>query len=178
MIINFQLDQEDFLQYQLYMVAQMPKIKSSRRRKRWTFPIIFTLFGFIFLTIHKSYLTFAAWFLALLWFSFYPIFNRKKYRKFYANFVEEHYGSRFGKDISIDFREDKIIGRDNGFELKVRFKELEEILELPTLLLLKINAQQHIIIAKNKLEDPRSLVELLINLAEKWQVPFKVSVSG
>ncbi|HET8572481.1 MAG TPA: hypothetical protein VFL76_01305 [Edaphocola sp.] len=176
MIINFHLDKEDFLRYQLYMVVQMPRIRKSRRRKRWTFPVIFALFGLIFLTIHKSYLAFTAWFLALLWFSFYPILNRKKYQKFYADFVEEHYGNRFGKDISIDFREDKIIGRDNGLELKIRFKELEEIIELPTLLLLKINPQQHIIIAKNKLESPKSLVELLVRLAGKWQVPFKVSV--
>lgn len=174
MTLKFQLDEQDFLEFQWFIAAQIPKIKRLRLRRRLTFPIFFIFLGFLLLTFKIISFAFILWFLAIIWFTLYPFWHNKKYRKHYLAFVNQHYSGRFGKEVYIDIRETKIIGLDNGREIKLKKGQIEEIIETPTLILIQINEQQYIIIPKSKVQEPESLIKLLKDHAEKWEVSYSI----
>lgn len=174
MIVNFQLSQKDFLRYQLFTVSQSKQLKKYRLRKRIAFPVVFGLFGLLFLFVPMPIsISFICWGVALVWFIIYPVWDKMRYKKRFVEFVNKNYASRFGKQVSIEIKENIITGNDNGFEIVVKPGELEEIIVIPELILIKIDDERVMLVANQKIEHPELFEDELKKIADKWKIPFK-----
>lgn len=174
MTVNFQLNQQDFLRYQLFTASQSKKLKQFRFRKRITFPVVFLFFG-VLSQVLKLPFSVSLFFLgaALLWFIVYAFWDKVRYQKRFKKFVNKNYAERFGKQVSIAIEETKIVGNDNGFEIMVKAKEIEEIMVIPKLILIKIDDERVMLAATEKIQQADLFKKELGDFAERWHIPFK-----
>lgn len=74
-------------------------------------------------------------------------------------------------------KEREIIGNDNGFEIVVSFGDLQEIVVIPELIMLKIDEERVMLVASQKIASAEKFEQALKELADKWKVPFIVNKS-
>lgn len=171
MIINFQLEEQDFLRYQLYIASQSKKLRKYRFRKRITFPLVFSFFGLLFLFVQVPLrVSFLCWGGALIWFALYPVLDSRRYRNHFLRFVKQTYDFKFGKQVSVEVTQNKIIGNDNGHLIKVVPKEIEEIVIIPQLILLKISQEQIMLVPTEKIDQQSQFIDCLKQFAETYQL--------
>lgn len=174
MTTYFELEEHDFLQYQLYMASRSSGLKKMRQRKRITFPIMFLFFGvLLFLVPSPDAASFVCWGCAVLWWLVYPLWDKERYRKRYCRFVQKSYGYRFGKKVSVKIAEEKIIGNDNGFEIIVKPKDAETIVFIPDLILIQIIDNRLILIPAERISEREQFKKALTDFADKWKIPVR-----
>lgn len=174
MITYFELEEDDFLRYQLYMASLAPGLKKMRLRKRITFPVVFLFFGILLLLAPTPAVTsFACWIFAVLWWLFYPFWDKELFRKRYRKFVQENYGYRFGKKVSVEITEGKITGNDNGYEINVKPKDVETVIFIPALIMIKISDNRLMLIPAERISESERFIEALADFSDKWNIPLQ-----
>ena len=171
MTIEYKISENDYLTHQLYLASISERIRKKRQRNRSLFPLFFTIIGLLALS-KSGVLGIILFAFALSWFLFYPRSERKHYVEHYQGFIKENYQERIGRPVVLEFNDDFIYGKDEGSESKVLTKELEEIVELPTIVLLRLKGGQSLILPKDSIENIDSLTVRLKELAEYLKIEY------
>ena len=172
MTINYQLDEKDFLTYQLYIASKSDRIRKKRLKSKIIIPIIYaaiTLFN-----IYKKDFIGALIFLALafLWFIFYPIWEKRHYINHYKGFITENYKDRLNRIANLEFTNEYILAKDSGSETKISTNEIEEINEIATIIFIKLKTGASLILSKNKIENIDILKTNLKELAHNLDIKY------
>lgn len=179
MTISYSLNEQDFLTFQLFTASSSKQVKKTRMRTRYLGLVLYLLIALI-CVLQKNYaLSIIFVILGGLWPLLYPIYQRRRYKRFYLNFIRENYKNRFGKNVTLEINNDFLLGKDGANETKTMATELEEVNELNSLILIKLKSGQTLILPKDqiaeldqlrtRLQELASSLKIQYNIDEKWE---------
>lgn len=179
MTINFKIDEKDFLRHQLFIASKSNRIKKKRLRNKILVPLIYFVFG-VMCFIEKNYFVMFLFFIfGLLWFLIYPIWEKRHYIKHYECFIKENFKERFDKNLILEFSDDFIVAKDDGSESRVSTKEIEDIVEIPSTIFVRLKGGQSFILPENKivniddvkvrLKELAVYLDIKYNFEENWE---------
>lgn len=174
MTIEYALDEKDYLTHQLFAASQSKRIKRQRLRNRLLGLILFAAIGFSHFMKADRVGTVCFSTGALLWFFFYPLWERWYYKKHYQSSVNELYKQRFGKISVVALGNDYIFTREHGIESKLSFNEVEEISEIPAMVFLKLRDGHYLLLPKGKISNIDLVKSRLKELAATLKIEYKV----
>jgi len=174
MQLQFKLEKDDFLTYQLFAASKSEQIRKRRRRTRIMLILTWILFvvAFYFLDGRRFAVIFGTVYLLVL--ATYPFRERRLYRRHYEKHVEEILKNRFGKGITLILEEDKILEQDYMGESSVLLSELEQVDEIPDYFFLKFNSGIALIIPKHGLEEREAFESYLKGLEQRLNIKHNI----
>ena len=100
MKFEYALDENDFLQYQLYTATKLRSNKRNRMKSRLIPAAMVLLYGLYQYYLNPAQMGVSVYpIVALLWFFFHPYYSRYRYRKHYETNIEENYKERINTKI-------------------------------------------------------------------------------
>ena len=170
MILTFSLDQNHFLQHQLYSASKSPRIK-KKRVKTW---IIVTcsilLLSLLFYQNNKTFLFYYFLTFGIITLIFYPLYQRIQYKKHYNKFIGDNYKNRFGQTENIQFTNFAIESHDITGASKINLTEIESVTETANYFYPKLKSGGNIIIPKSKITDIIQVRNELRKLCESLNI--------
>lgn len=174
MNISFEIDENDYLTYQLFVASKSVRIKKRRLRNKLIVPLIYGAFGVMLLFRGTVSIAISFFIFGLLWFFIYPLWERRRYIKHYQVFIRENYKDRLGKMVTLEFNNDFIFAKDSGRESRVLTTELEEICEIPTAVFVRLKGGQAFLLPKDKIENMETVITNLKELATHLDIKYEL----
>ncbi|MEO6232539.1 MAG: hypothetical protein ABJB11_12080 [Ferruginibacter sp.] len=172
MTLTYQLDQNDFLQHQLFLASKTDRIKKKRTKSWLIVSGAMFLLGFLFLQSDNSFLFYYFLAFGIVTLLFYPLYQRNQYKNHYAKFIADTYKNRFGQTANIHFGENAIETNDVTGESKINLSELESITETGDYFYPGLKTGGHLIIPKLKISDVSQLRQELKQLCQRLKINF------
>jgi hypothetical protein len=172
MTLTYTLDQNDFLQHQLFLVTKTDRIKKKRIKSWLVVSGSMLLLSFMFYQSNNSFL--GNYFLGFGFITliFYPLYQRRQYKNHYAKFIADNYKNRIGLTAKITFSDSVIETYDITGESKINLSDLEAVTETPEYFYPSLKSGGHLIIPKSKITDVSQLRLELRQLCEKMKIDF------
>ena len=172
MKITTSLNELDFLNYYLYLNSQSKKYQSHRKRSKNLYPPLFIFASIYF--FYRSNISFSVFFLclAVVWYFFFPMLNKKYYVWHYTKFVNKNHKEQINKSCDFEFLEDFIFVTDEIYETKLNSTHLGKIIELNTIIFLQFKDNISLILPKNKVENLVQLRNFLIQFAAALNIEY------
>lgn len=172
MTVSCSLDENDFLTYQLFQASQSDRIIKKRWRNRVLVPVAYIVLALIgYYNTHFILFIFFAVF-AVLWFFFYPYWERIRYINHYKGFIKENYKERTGKSGTVNITKDFIIASEGDNKSNISTKEIANISEISSTIFIKLKSGMSFIIPKNKVNQIEELKNYLKELTKELNVNY------
>jgi hypothetical protein len=172
MTLTYTLNQNDYLNNQLFIASLSDRVKKQRNRSRILWAIAFLSLAGIFNTKKDSFLTYYFLTFAILYILFYPYYSRWYYKRHYTKSINETFKNRFDKVSTVIIDNEQIQDIDGSGETKISVSEVENIYETLEYFFLKLKSGLTLIIPKLKIENLDSLKIELKTIAAKQHVDF------
>ena len=169
MIVQYKLEEHDFLQHQLYVASKTKRVINQRRNTWILLSVSFLLFSFANYSGNKV-LFYAMLAFSIITVLFFPLYQKTQYKKHYRNFIIDNYKLRFGKDASITFTEDAIETTDSSANSTFQLNSLEEIIETGDHFFIQIKTGGHLIIPKSAIENNADFRAVIKSIVEKYTI--------
>lgn len=172
MTFHYKISLYDFLTYQLHNASQSERVRKKRQRNKILIPIIY--FGFGTMLLYQSQVIGGCAFfvVGVLWFFVYPIWEKHRYIRHYTSFLKESHTERVDKTVTMELEKDFIISKDNASESKILTTEVQEITELPTIILIKLKTGQSFVLPKKEIDVCDELISRLKSFSKDWRVEY------
>jgi len=169
MKLEYELNNSDFLEYQLYTSSKSELHKKKRFRSRIIVPIIYLLFG-LFLVYKNQDKDIGIVFLgiAILWFVFYPMYSKWRYKNHFQKHIEENYKNRINKPVEIEIVENYVNAKDFTSESKINGTELKKLIETKKHFFIKLATDVSLIIPKRSVENKTEFKRLVTELGAEY----------
>jgi hypothetical protein len=178
MIIDYKIDENDHLIFQLYNASKSKKEKKKRFINKILFPIIYILIG-IFDYINDKYVSSIIFLsLAILWFILFPIWEKRSNIKHFKNFIKENYSEAIGRQSTIEISNDFIKSKSINSESTISTIEISEINEIPSHVFIKLKSGHTYVLpkdkifnfdlVKNRLQELSLYLKINYNIDENW----------
>jgi YcxB-like protein len=172
MRLEYSLNENDFLQHQLFTASKSEHIK-KKRRKSWVIVSMATLLlSFICYRNTNNFMAYSFLALAIYTIFFYPLYLRAYYKKYYKKFIADAYKNKIGINSSISFNDTQVVIFDRTGESKINLTEIEEITETGEYIFLRMKIGESLIIPKLKIKEVNELLKELKELTEKLNIKF------
>ncbi|WP_248722313.1 YcxB family protein [Seonamhaeicola sp. ML3] len=165
MKLEYTLDEDDFIQYHLFVASNSESIKKRRLIMRFLIPSIYLVFAFLEYSKGKTTLSIIFLVLSIIWFILYPIYTKYRYRKHYIKSVNNNYKNSFFKPIKLEVTSDLIITEDFTGETKTKISEIKSLTEIKETFFLNITTNASIIIPKRGIKNINHFKEEFVKLA-------------
>jgi hypothetical protein len=159
MKLEYTLDADDFLDFQLFTASKSEGIKKKQKRS-WRLLTIWAIIVTVYFVVNKDY--FLSFYFALVSIVFgmlYPKYFRWKYKKYYKKFIRANYAQRFGKPETLEFKKDSLFSKDIIGEGEVKLSEVVQLDETGNHFFIMMNNGSSFIIPKNKIGNIERLKE-------------------
>lgn len=173
MKFSFHYRESELTEFQLYLASKSPTVKKARNRNRLLLSVVYVAIGLMGLLRENNYwfsLAFLA--LGLIWYIVYPLWGGKFYARHFTKFVKNNYTNRFGKEVSLDFREEEVVIEEGGSEASFPYAEFAELADIPSSFLIKLSTDMVIIIQKNATIPENDIAAFLKQLSDRLNIPF------
>ena len=152
MTIKYTLDRQDFVQLQLFNATKSVSIQKKKRRET-IYLILGALLAAAYFFIQGN-MAMTIWFLllAVVTIIFYPKYFKRKYRKHYEKYIDEHYAKRFGEKVELTLTNDAIWSKNQIGEGTIQLSEIDRADETQHHFFLHTSAGPSIIIPKRELD--------------------------
>lgn len=162
MKIKYKVEEEDFLDYHLFITSKSG-IVEKRKRNFWiSLAISILVFGYFIYSdtdeasfntnfIVRILIIFVIPFMALGF--FYPKYIKKQYKKGYHKLVKENYSKVFGETTELEFNEAGLFSKEQNAEARMDLSEIEVINETPNYFFIKLRSGLSLIVPKKGLEN-------------------------
>jgi hypothetical protein len=172
MILTYTLDENDFLQHQLFAVTKSKRIKQQRRKSWLGISVTFLLLSLMFYQSENNIM--ACYFLlfGLTSVFFYPLYQKRHYKNHYQKYIIDAYKNRFGQLVNIELKNESIEINDITGETKINLQNIQNITETKDYFYLEVKTGGHLIIPKSQIANVDSLRELLKELCNKLSIEF------
>ncbi len=175
MELNYALDENDFLEHQLYTAS---KSKNIRNQRRMSLTIVIVFFLILLISKYNSTESFPI-FLLLIYIALivaYKFYETYRYKNHFKKFINENYKERFGIMSKLNFAEAQIIEESELGESKVNYESLAEINETKNYYFLKLITSQSLIIPKNKIQDIQQFNSRMDEIKSKYNLKRNVEL--
>ncbi len=172
MTFQYNIDETDFLTFQLYTASKSKNIKKRRLKNKIIVPIFYLAIGLFFFYLNNLLIAILFTLFAFAWYLLYPKWEKHFYVRHYKKFIQENYKERLGRLVAIEFNNESIIAKDNGSESKIILTELEAFNEIPQAIYVKIKTGQSFIIPKSKIFKIDEIRLEIKTLASKLEIPY------
>ena len=169
MKLEYALQEEDFLQFHLYIGSNSENYDRSILFNRWIFASVLLLLsgwnyfqGGFFWAIYCGIIG-----VALM--LFYPRFLKWRYERHYLRHIRQHYADRIGKTAQLSFTETHLVIKDASSEGKTLISDLQGLIELPERFLLHLPGGHYLNIPKRILSDPEQTKASILQLGIPYQ---------
>lgn len=160
MQLEYRIQEEDFLAYQLFTSSQSKKIIKKKKNGRLFSTLSFGILGLIFHYEEKMglaiYFAVCSVVAALL----FPKYFNWRYKKHYQSHIRETYSNRFNALTTIAFTEKKIITKDKIGEGSLNITEVIQVNETRDHFFILMSSNHSLIIPK---KDPSISIEEIRN---------------
>jgi hypothetical protein len=170
MKIEFTLDKEDFLTYQLFTASNSKTVKMRRMRSWLIIPVLYIITGILLYYVDNITLLYAFITIALLWLVFYPLYSRGLYRRHYAKHIDEHYKNRLGRSGVLSLDNDALSITDEGSEGRIKYTEIDAVTEIPDYFFVGLKSGMALILPKAKIGEP-ALSQIIETIIQKSGAP-------
>ena len=172
--IEYSLDEQDCLTYQLYAASKSPRITKKRKRNKITVPLFYGVVAVFFYTQQNisGFILFLA--LGTGWYIYYAKWEKNVYLKHYKKYVKEVCQNQIGVITTLAFHDEFIFASDAGNESKIMNSEINSFVEIPTLILVQLKSGQAFAIPKSRLENLQDTIVQLKQAASNASVPYRV----
>lgn len=164
MTLEYKIDEQDFLDFQLFTASKSDRI-NKKKRNGW---ILLTAGSIVvacyFYLNENNPMTIYCGVVAVVTGIFYPRYFKCRYKKHYKTYIKENYSKRFGQVETIEINNDSILSKDKTGEGKINLSEIEKIDETDNHFFLKISTGLSLIIPKKELESVNELREKFKNV--------------
>jgi hypothetical protein len=151
--MNFKLDEEDYLTYQLF-TASKSELITKKKRNGWIIaPLSFLILAALFYASNNIPLTVYFVFAAVITTVLFPRYFNWRYKKHYKKHIQTNYKNRFGIESELEITPDGILYKDETGEGKINLKEIKRINNLPAHFMIELNIGNSIILPKNQLDE-------------------------
>lgn len=172
MTLSYQLNENDFLQHQLFVASQSASLKKRRKSSLVVLIFCLVILGLLFYLMEDNLVAIMCLVLAAVTFFFFPSFQGKQLYKAYKRSVNENYNKRFGRQMKVAFTDDTIVYHDSNSEAKILLTTISKINELKDIFILEMSTGGGLIIPKQQLENVVNVRQLLQDISQKLSVPF------
>jgi hypothetical protein len=173
MELAYSLDENDFLNHQLYLASKSKRIKKSRLKRRIWAVVAFLSMAWLFYLKKDSVLFWYFLVAAGLAAALYPFYLRRLYRRHYQKYIEENYGSKIGKRVEIKLDSEKLWSKDELSEGSINLSGLTEIVEVPTAFYLKTATSAALILPKIQVVNAEEVKAELQAIAKRYSIPYQ-----
>ncbi len=176
MKFEYKLNENDYLQHQLYTASKTERIKKQRRNS-WLFvSLTFVIVSLLSFQNEDKFASYVPIILGIISFIFYPIYLRSYYKKHYHKFIKDTYKNRFGENSVVQFFENEVLTNDSDTESRVKYSAFEEFNEIGDYIFLKLKSSGSFVIPKLKIENLEELKMELNNIAKKYNIKQNVEL--
>lgn len=169
MEFNYNLDENDFLEYQLYSASKSKNIRVQRRKSLIiVIAIFFLLFVFLY-TSTKQFpiLPLVGYIILIVIYKFYESY---RYKNHYKKYIKENYKDRIGLNSKINFEYDQITDESKLGESKIKYASIKEINEIKNYYFLKLITGQSLIIPKKEITNPVEFKSKMNHIISKYGI--------
>ena len=153
MKFEYQIQEADFLSYQLFTASKSKRITRKKRNGWIGLTVGSFLVGLYCYSGEKDFLVYYFFAMAILTGFFYPTYFKWRYKKHYSTYIKEHYKNRFDEAVQLEFTSSYIESKDKTGEGKIKISELEEIAETSTHFFIRLSTAMSLIIPKREFSD-------------------------
>jgi hypothetical protein len=153
MEITYKIEAADFLDFQLYTASKSKRIMKKKKTEWILLTVSSLVLGLYFYFLNNMAMTKYFGLTTVLCWLFYPRYFNWRYKKYFKDFVNEHFQKRFGEIERIKFTREYIYTIDKTGEGKINTKELEEVSETKKHFIFKISTGLSLIIPKREIDD-------------------------
>lgn len=174
--INLKLNKEDHVAYQLFIASQSERLIKKRKQARYRLPIVYMFLAL--LMFYNEQVLYGSLILtfSILWYYYYPMFERNKYLKYYSSFVDENFKSKFDIETILEFTKEEIRTLDDMGSSIIKNEQITQIDETLEHLFITLSPEVGIILPKNKIENIKELEEWIDQMTIKNQISKNVDL--
>lgn len=176
MTIQFELNENDYLTFQLFAASKSERIIKKRKRNKVLVPITYIVIGILLFFIDGYLPTVLFALIGIVWFVFYPTWDKRRYRNHYKAFIQENYKDRIGRSVTLDIKDDFILAKEQTSESKLLTSEVEEIIEISTLIFIRIKGGQAYIVPKDRISNANEFVVRLKELVSHLNIKYSSEI--
>ncbi|MDO7886771.1 YcxB family protein [Hymenobacter cheonanensis] len=173
MELTYTLDENDFLNHQLYLASKSDRIKKSRLKRRIWAVVAFLSMAWLFYMKRDVALFWYFFVAAALAAIFYPLYLRRLYKRHYQKYIRENYLNRIGKTVAIQLDDEKLWSKNELSEGSISLAGLTEIVEVPTAFYLKTDTSSALLLPKSQMADTAEVKAELQAVARRYSIPYQ-----
>lgn len=175
MQLNYTLSPSNHLEYQLFAASINPRIRQKRKNNRRIVPLIYLFIGVIGYFLISVSMTIAFVVFSILWYIFYPSWEKLRYIKHYKGYIEDRIKDlkeEETREVRFEILDHHFTAKDLSSDVKIKYTELKDIYEIPNLILIRLKGEQAFIIPKAQLENVELVRQKLMALATAQHVKY------
>lgn len=162
MKLEYVLEQDDFVNYHLFLISESKKSKIFLNFMRVGITVAFLFMSYKIYNQGRMFLAVIAGCVAISFFLFFDKLYKSKLKKFYLEIVKKDYANKIGKLETIAFENEYLIANTKSGVGKIKLLEIEIINETQNNFFINISNNSTLIIPKRGIEN----IELV---KQKWK---------
>jgi len=159
MTLEYKINEQDFLDFQLFTASKSDRINKKKRNGWILLTVGSIVVAFYFYLNQNNPMTIYFGLVAIAIGVFYPKYFKWRYKKHYKTYIKENYSKRFGQVAILEINNDSIFSKDKTGEGKINLSEIEKIDETANHFFLKISTGVSLLIPKKELKSIDELRE-------------------
>ncbi|MBL7966357.1 MAG: YcxB family protein [Prolixibacteraceae bacterium] len=175
--LEFQLEREDHVTFQLYIASKSERIKKNRKTTKYRVPIAYLILATIIFFVGELGLSIMFILIGILWYLFYPKYELKRYEKHYRSYVEENFKTELESMAIIEFTETVINTNDNKGNSTIKIETIKEIDEIENYFFIRLSPGLGLIIPKSKITDMSGFENWLNEIIKKYGIKRNVDLA-
>lgn len=172
MNIRFILQEEDYLQHELFVASENKLFKFSSSKILGVYLAVSAISGYYLYT--QNHLTVALISIVVggVIIMALPRLVRGYYKNEITKYVQNTFGNSSGKEIECEFFMDNMLMGDGERAATIAYNQIENVTETSDYFYAKVQSSSHIIIPKVGIGNARPVKQRLLNICEESKIPY------
>lgn len=171
MTLNYQLSEEDYINYNMYLAATSDAIKKLKGRSRLLLLLLFILISSAFYYFNRV-MGIVTMSVSIVAFLLFPLLYDKLYLRTYRSMLTGKFAGKTGIPILLQMDTQEIHIQSNGGEQRIPAEQVANVTDISTLFIVRLKTGDAIIIARKGIADIATIQQQIQQLAATWQVPY------
>jgi hypothetical protein len=164
MILEFELNERDFLAFQLFTASQSKRINRKKVNGWILITLFFIALAAFFYYEQTNFLALYFGIAAIITGLLYPKYFVWRYKKHYKTYIKENYSYRFGEKVYVEITNLAIYCKDKTGESTINISAVETVDETENHFFVKIKSGGSLIIPKYAIQDLQEVCALFESL--------------
>ncbi len=170
MKLEYIINEQDFLQQQLYAASKSKHLKSQSRKTLIYTAISILILSLLLLYFEDQYIFYNVIILGFIYLIMLPFYLKYYYKKHFQKIIKETYKNRFGEIVKIELLEKEFSINDANSETKLKYSAFDEFIEIEHYYFLKLKTGESLIIPTSQIVNLVELKVELNNIAAKYNI--------